>query len=197
MPKISVRVVPETSTSASMRPLRSAIFLSSVRTLSAAPQTPSAGGGGPRRRPGLVCRARCARPDRPRASGPPRRGGGPAGARGGCLERPGALAHQVFAPLGKQAQRLRCGLGIHRRQPQPAKLESTRTLAESLGATMNTGVMPRTRVSMRSWSHARGRPIPWCRNLSHAGRSHTNVHLPWRATSRRLGRVIGSQSIRS
>jgi hypothetical protein len=31
MPKISVRVVPEASTSASMRPLRSAIFLSSVR----------------------------------------------------------------------------------------------------------------------------------------------------------------------
>jgi hypothetical protein len=32
MPKISVRVVPEASISASMRPLRSAIFLSSVRT---------------------------------------------------------------------------------------------------------------------------------------------------------------------
>jgi hypothetical protein len=32
MPKIWVRVVPEASTSASMRPLRSAIFLSSVRT---------------------------------------------------------------------------------------------------------------------------------------------------------------------
>jgi hypothetical protein len=31
MPKIWVRVVPEASTSASMRPLRSAIFLSSVR----------------------------------------------------------------------------------------------------------------------------------------------------------------------
>jgi hypothetical protein len=32
MPKISVRVVPEASTSASMRPLKSVIFLSSVRT---------------------------------------------------------------------------------------------------------------------------------------------------------------------
>ena len=32
MPKIWVRVVPEASTSASMRPLRSAIFLSSVLT---------------------------------------------------------------------------------------------------------------------------------------------------------------------
>jgi hypothetical protein len=31
-PKIWVRAVPEASTSASMRPLRSAIFLSSVRT---------------------------------------------------------------------------------------------------------------------------------------------------------------------
>jgi hypothetical protein len=38
MPKISVRVVPEAATSASMRPLRPAIFLSSVRILSAAPQ---------------------------------------------------------------------------------------------------------------------------------------------------------------
>jgi hypothetical protein len=33
MPKISVRVVPEASTSASMRSFRSAIFRSSVRTL--------------------------------------------------------------------------------------------------------------------------------------------------------------------
>jgi hypothetical protein len=41
MPKISVRVVPEASTSASMRPFRSAIFLSSVLTLSAAPQKPT------------------------------------------------------------------------------------------------------------------------------------------------------------
>jgi hypothetical protein len=32
MPKIWVRVVPEASTSASIRPFRSAIFLSSVRT---------------------------------------------------------------------------------------------------------------------------------------------------------------------
>ena len=32
MPKISMRVVPEASTSASMRSFRSAIFLSSVRT---------------------------------------------------------------------------------------------------------------------------------------------------------------------
>jgi hypothetical protein len=31
MPKISVRVVPEASISASMRPSRSAIFLSSIR----------------------------------------------------------------------------------------------------------------------------------------------------------------------
>jgi hypothetical protein len=41
-PKIWVRVVPEASTSASMRPLRSAIFRSSIRTLSAAPPRPSA-----------------------------------------------------------------------------------------------------------------------------------------------------------
>jgi hypothetical protein len=42
MPKIWLRVVPEASISASMRPLRSAIFVSSVRTLSAAPPRPSA-----------------------------------------------------------------------------------------------------------------------------------------------------------
>jgi hypothetical protein len=49
-PKIWVRVVPEASTSASMRPLRSVIFLSSVLTLSAAPPKPAAGAGG-RKRP--------------------------------------------------------------------------------------------------------------------------------------------------
>jgi hypothetical protein len=42
MPKTSVRVVPKASTSASMRPSRSAIFLSSVLTLSAAPPRPTA-----------------------------------------------------------------------------------------------------------------------------------------------------------
>jgi hypothetical protein len=42
MPKISLRVVSEASTSASMRPFRSAIFLSSVRILSAAPPKPTA-----------------------------------------------------------------------------------------------------------------------------------------------------------
>ena len=84
MPKISVRVVPEASTSASMRPLRSAIFLSSVRTSRSTSEVNR------RRRRAeapswAVCRAGGARPSRPRASGPPRRGGGPAGARGGCL----------------------------------------------------------------------------------------------------------------
>jgi hypothetical protein len=49
-PKISVRAVLEAYTSASMRPSRSAIFLSSVLTLSAAPPKPTAGAGGPRSR---------------------------------------------------------------------------------------------------------------------------------------------------
>ncbi len=103
MPKISVRVVPEASTSASMRSFRSAIIRSSVRILSAAPPKPTAGGGGSRRRPAAVCRAGCAQPEGPKASRLPRRGRGPAGARGGCFERPGALGHQVLAPLGKES----------------------------------------------------------------------------------------------
>jgi hypothetical protein len=44
MPKISVRVVPEASTSASMRSFSSTIFLSSVRILSA--RFPKLVGGG-------------------------------------------------------------------------------------------------------------------------------------------------------
>ena len=31
-----------------------------------------------------------------------------------AVERPGTLGHQVFAPLGKEAQHLRFGLGIDR-----------------------------------------------------------------------------------
>jgi hypothetical protein len=157
MPKISVRVVPEASTSASMRPLRSAIFLSSVRILSAAPQTPSAGAGGPRRRHEAVCRARCVRPDRPRASGPPLRGGGLAGARGGCLERPGALCNQVNKRLSESrrsasdaasgstaaSRTLREAAKAVARASTPSFLralpvESTRTRAESFGGTSTT-----------------------------------------------------------
>src|SRR5215211_7463097 len=65
-PKISVRVVAEASTSDSMRSFRSTIFRFSVRILGAgAPKL--VGGGRARRSPALVCRAGCARPDRPRA----------------------------------------------------------------------------------------------------------------------------------
>src|SRR5215217_773024 len=46
----------------------------------AAPPKPAVGAGGPKH-PGALCRAGCARPDRPKAFWPPRRGGGPAGAR--------------------------------------------------------------------------------------------------------------------
>jgi hypothetical protein len=102
MPKISVRVVPEASTSASMRSFRSAIFRSSVRILSAAPPKPTAGGGGSRRRPAAVCRAGCAQPEGRK------RFGYPAGDEVPqepveAVERPGALGHQVLAPLGKQS----------------------------------------------------------------------------------------------
>ena len=85
MPKIWVRAVPEASISASMRLLRSAIFLSSVLILSAGPQKLVGGGGTRRSPPAVVCRAGCARPDRPRASRLLCRGGGPAGVRAGGL----------------------------------------------------------------------------------------------------------------
>jgi hypothetical protein len=74
-----------------------------------------------------------------------------------AVERPGSLGHQVFAPLGKQAQHLRADLEIDRRQPLVARggqrggqgiepivplrvlpIESTRTRAESLGGTSTT-----------------------------------------------------------
>ncbi len=73
------------------------------------------------------------------------------------VERPGTLGHQVFAPFGKEAQHLRFGLGIDRRQLLVAPggqrggegiqlssflralpLQSTRTCAESLGGTSTT-----------------------------------------------------------
>jgi hypothetical protein len=158
MPKISVRVVPEASTSASMRSFRSAIFRSSVRILSAAPPK-LVGGGRPTKSPAAVCRAGCVQPGWPRAFRLSRRAGGLAEARASCLERSGTFGHQVFAPLGKQAQHLRVSLGIDRRQllvarggqsavarasspsflrALPAKLESTLTRAESLGGTSTT-----------------------------------------------------------
>ena len=83
-PKISVRVVPEASTSASMRSFRSAIFLSSVRTLSAGPPM-LVDGGGVTRSFAAVCRAGRARLGGSRASRLLCRGGGPAGVRAGGL----------------------------------------------------------------------------------------------------------------
>ena len=70
MPKISVRVVPQASTSASMRLFRPAIFRSSVRILSAGPPKP-VGGGRARRSPAVVWSAGCALPARRRAFGYP------------------------------------------------------------------------------------------------------------------------------
>jgi hypothetical protein len=103
-PKISMRVVAEASTSDSMRSFRSTIFRFSVRILGAgAPKL--VGGGRARRSPALVCRAGCARPDRPRAFQLSRRGGGLVEARAGCLERSGALGHQVFAPTAESRRR--------------------------------------------------------------------------------------------
>ncbi len=75
MPKISVRAVPEASTSASMRSFRFAIFRSSVRMLSAGSPKPTADGGG-LRRPAVVCRAGCVRLGKPRAFRLSRRGRG-------------------------------------------------------------------------------------------------------------------------
>ena len=58
IPEISVRLVPEASTSASICLFRFAIFRSSVRILSAGSLRPIDGGGGPRRL-AAVCCARC------------------------------------------------------------------------------------------------------------------------------------------
>ena len=74
-----------------------------------------------------------------------------------AVERPGALGHQIFSSLGKQAQCLRGGLVIYLRQPVVARgrakavarassssflralpVESTRTRAESFGGTSTT-----------------------------------------------------------
>ena len=38
-----------------------------------------------------------------------------------AVERSSTLGDQVLAPLGEQAQHLRCGLGIDRRQPPIAR----------------------------------------------------------------------------
>jgi hypothetical protein len=93
MPKIWVRLVPEASTSDSMRELRSAIFLSSIPLRRAAPPK-LVGGERARRSPAGVWSAGCARLDRPRAFRLSRRGGGLVEARVGglapwCAPRPG------------------------------------------------------------------------------------------------------------
>src|SRR5919107_1903350 len=83
-PKISVRVVLEASTSASMLPLRSAIFLSSVLMSRRTSPKPTSGGCATRSF-AAVCRAGCVRPGRPRASRLPRQGRDPAGAHASGL----------------------------------------------------------------------------------------------------------------
>ena len=155
-PKISVRVVPEASTSASMRPSRSAIFRCSVRMSRKISEASCR-----RRRAEApwdrMPRRMCMRLGGSRAFQLPHRGRGLVEARAGCLERSGTLGHQVFfAPLGKQAQstsEAASGSTVASRSLReaanavarasslsflralPAKLESTRTRAESLGAT--------------------------------------------------------------
>ena len=111
--KISVRLVAQTSTSSSMRSFSSAIFRSSVRTLSARSPKPADGAREPWH-PAAVCHARCARLGGSRAFRILRRARGPIGAHAGCFERPSTLGHQVLASFGKQAQHLRAGLGIDR-----------------------------------------------------------------------------------
>ena len=76
-PKISVRVVPDVSTSALTRASRSAIFLSSVRMSRSTSEANRRRRRSEARSPGASWRAGCERPDRPRASRPPRRGRGP------------------------------------------------------------------------------------------------------------------------
>ncbi len=120
MPKISVRVVPEASISASMRPLRSAIFLSSVRTsrsTSEANRRLRRAEAPPLGR--IERRMRAARsaesfPVTPSGEKVPQK-------RVKAVERPGTLCNQGFAPLGKQAQHFRGGFGIYGRHPFVAR----------------------------------------------------------------------------
>jgi hypothetical protein len=156
MPKISVRVVPQASTSASMRSFRPAIFLSSVRILSAGPPKP-VGAGRARRSPAVVCRAGCALPGRRRAFRLSRRGRDLAGVRAGCLEPPCAFGHQVNKRLSESrrsisdavsgstaaSRSLREAAKAVARASRPSFLrelpvDSTRTFAESLGGTSTT-----------------------------------------------------------
>ena len=85
----------------------------------------------PRRRPGPVCRAGCARPGRPRASRPPRRGGGPAGARAGGLalayaRPPGPLASRRAgaAPPSRPRDRPRASLSLREAASAVARASS-------------------------------------------------------------------------
>jgi hypothetical protein len=135
-----------------MRPFSSAIFLSSVLILSAAPQTPAAGAGG-RKGPWAVCLAGGARPGRPRAFWPPA-GHEVSQERVQAVECPGTLGHQVNKRLSESRRStseaasgsIAASLSLREAakavarastpsflRALPAKLESTRTRAESLG----------------------------------------------------------------
>jgi hypothetical protein len=95
---ISVRVVPEASTSASLCAHRDLRSFAAVCECRAGSPKPAAGGGGSRR-PGTVCRAGCMRLGGSRAFQLPHRGRGLVEARAGCLERSGTLGHQVYKRL--------------------------------------------------------------------------------------------------
>src|SRR5215210_2348583 len=114
MPKISMRLVSEASTSASMGPSRSAIFRSSARTSRRISESnhrrtrrgalrsyaaQDAGDSGSRE-----CPRYSAGNEVPQESVQ-------------AVERSGTLGDQVFTPLRKETQHLRSSLGIDRRQP--------------------------------------------------------------------------------
>src|SRR5215218_4613934 len=157
MPKIWVRVVPEASTSASMRPLRSAIFRSSVRT------SRSTSEANPRRRrtaaPSLgriPRRMRAARSAESFPTTPPgRRSRKSACRRFSALVRSATRSSRLSesrrsasdAASGSTAASLslrEAASAVARASTPsflralPAKLESTLTLAESLGGTSTT-----------------------------------------------------------
>jgi hypothetical protein len=156
-PKISVRVVPEASTSASMRPLRSAIFLSSVRT-----SRSTSDANHRRRRAEAPPRARMPRRMRAarsaesvRATPPGRRSprspcrrfsaGVRSATRSSLLSESSRSTSEAASGSTAASLSLREAASAVARASRPsflralpAKLESTRTRAESLGGTSTT-----------------------------------------------------------
>jgi hypothetical protein len=167
-PKISVRVVPEASTSVSMRPLRSAIFLSSVLTSRSTSEANRR-----RRRAEVPPRGR--RPRRTRATRsaesfpltpPGRRSLRSPCRRFSALVRSATRSSRLSESKRSTSEAASGSTATSRSLPEaasavarasspsflralPAKLESTRILAESLGGTSTTDLPEAANLAAR------------------------------------------------